>query len=287
MYKPGKEVVLTREQLYERVWSTPMRQLAAEFGLSDVGLAKVCKRHKVPKPMRGYWAKLEHGKRVHKHPLPKLKDESLQTVRLWQPDDPEDRTAAKRDEVVDAKIAALIELESDPTYQLVPSTSLRGAHPLVTATREILADRKPDEYGRLWRPRNRTASTFDLQVSKTSLRRALLIVDTLLKAFKKRGYECLPGEDNKDPTVEILGRSFTIAIWESSKRYTRPEPPRSSGNEMEYFRWRSNRYEHKPTGMLELKLYPFGNLKDTNTKPLETRLQGLMAVSLKPSTSGK
>ena len=41
-------VELTREELYKRVWSTPMSKLAADFGLSDVGLAKVCKRHKIP-----------------------------------------------------------------------------------------------------------------------------------------------------------------------------------------------------------------------------------------------
>ena len=49
-------IELTREELYERVWTTPMRKLAVEFGLSDVGLAKVCRRHKIPWPARGYWA---------------------------------------------------------------------------------------------------------------------------------------------------------------------------------------------------------------------------------------
>jgi len=31
---------LTREQLYEKVWSTPGITLAAEFALSDVAIAK-------------------------------------------------------------------------------------------------------------------------------------------------------------------------------------------------------------------------------------------------------
>lgn len=281
MSNSDQDIELTREELYQRVWSTPMQKLAAEFGLSDVGLAKVCKKYKIPKPARGYWAKLEHGKRVHRHPLSKINDESLQKIRLRRLAEPVDRTIKSKDAAIDPKIAALIELESDPAYQIVPSTSLRGAHPLVTATRDILADCKPTEYGRLWRSSDRTGSIFDLQVSKASLRRALLIVDTLLKAFQKRGYECLPGEGNKEPTVEILGRSFTIAIWESSKRYTRPEPKQNGRHDMEYLRWRFDRYEYRPTGMLELKLYPCGNLKDTNSKPLETRLQGLMVRILK------
>ncbi len=34
----------TREELYEQVWSAPMQTLALGYGLSDVGLAKTCKR---------------------------------------------------------------------------------------------------------------------------------------------------------------------------------------------------------------------------------------------------
>src|SRR5882724_5149557 len=47
---------LSRAELYDRVWTTPMRTLAAEFGSSDVGLLKLCHRHQVPTPPRGYWA---------------------------------------------------------------------------------------------------------------------------------------------------------------------------------------------------------------------------------------
>src|SRR5208337_2792418 len=43
-------VTLSREELYERVWSEPMRTIAPEFGLSDVGLAKICKKHRIPRP---------------------------------------------------------------------------------------------------------------------------------------------------------------------------------------------------------------------------------------------
>ncbi len=39
-----KSKVFLREELYERVWSTPMHKLAKEFGYSDVGLAKLCEK---------------------------------------------------------------------------------------------------------------------------------------------------------------------------------------------------------------------------------------------------
>jgi hypothetical protein len=43
------------------VWKTPITRLAKEYGLSDVGLAKICKKHDIPRPPRGYWAKKEGG----------------------------------------------------------------------------------------------------------------------------------------------------------------------------------------------------------------------------------
>lgn len=47
---------LTRQELYEKVWTVSMRKLAAEYGLSDVGLAKTCERHEIPRPPVRYWA---------------------------------------------------------------------------------------------------------------------------------------------------------------------------------------------------------------------------------------
>src|ERR1039457_4988169 len=44
-----------RDDLYKKVWAQPMRTLAKEFGVSDVALAKTCKKLFVPVPGRGYW----------------------------------------------------------------------------------------------------------------------------------------------------------------------------------------------------------------------------------------
>ena len=52
-----QHVTLTREELYRQVWEIPMSRLAKEYGLSDTGLAKICRRLDVPYPPRGHWAK--------------------------------------------------------------------------------------------------------------------------------------------------------------------------------------------------------------------------------------
>jgi integrase len=48
----------TRQQLYELVWSQPVMKLAKTLGVSDVGLAKACRRANIPVPYRGYWLKI-------------------------------------------------------------------------------------------------------------------------------------------------------------------------------------------------------------------------------------
>src|SRR5262245_16197419 len=63
-------IQITRQALYERAWAEPIHTLSAKFGLSDVGLAKVCRRYNIPIPSRGHWAKKQAGKRVNKPPLP-------------------------------------------------------------------------------------------------------------------------------------------------------------------------------------------------------------------------
>lgn len=52
-------ILLTRKDMYDKVWSQAMRKLAPDWGLSDVGLKKLCKRFEIPTPPVGYWAKLE------------------------------------------------------------------------------------------------------------------------------------------------------------------------------------------------------------------------------------
>jgi hypothetical protein len=39
---------LTREQLYELVWSEPMQRIGKHIGISDVAIAKHCRRLGIP-----------------------------------------------------------------------------------------------------------------------------------------------------------------------------------------------------------------------------------------------
>jgi hypothetical protein len=63
---------LSREELYALVWVEPMLKVAARFGVSSSYMARVCSQLQVPRPERGYWAKLEVGKAPATPALPQL-----------------------------------------------------------------------------------------------------------------------------------------------------------------------------------------------------------------------
>jgi len=67
---PRETKVYKRHELYDQVWAKPVREVAKEHGISDVALAKICRKLEIPRPGRGYWARKAAGKSVKKDPLP-------------------------------------------------------------------------------------------------------------------------------------------------------------------------------------------------------------------------
>ncbi len=60
-----------REKLYEEVWKEPVLVIAKRYGVSNVALAKACRKLAVPLPPRGYWARIRAGqKSLPRPPLP-------------------------------------------------------------------------------------------------------------------------------------------------------------------------------------------------------------------------
>lgn len=61
---------LTRQELYDLVWSEPVTTIASRYGISGRGFAKACERQQVPVPPRGYWARPEAARSRLKVNLP-------------------------------------------------------------------------------------------------------------------------------------------------------------------------------------------------------------------------
>ena len=149
---------ISRPELYQMVWSIPMMRLAKEYGLSDVGLAKICKKYRIPRPSRGYWAKREAGENVKTTPLPPGLDEEVIEIRpsSYHDSSPEPQTG----------LEPLIKAETDPEMLVLVPDTLRNPHPLVHRSAEMLRSLEPNQWGILEPKKN----CLDIKVSKKTLR---------------------------------------------------------------------------------------------------------------------
>ncbi len=58
----------TRQEMLDLVWSKPMREVAAEIGVSDVAVKKACRNADVVTPPQGHWNRVHAGRPVPDKP---------------------------------------------------------------------------------------------------------------------------------------------------------------------------------------------------------------------------
>src|SRR5690242_19176711 len=61
---------LSRQELYDLIWSTPVAKVATDFGVTEVTVKNHCNNRNVPRPTRRYWKKLAVGIKPRKKALP-------------------------------------------------------------------------------------------------------------------------------------------------------------------------------------------------------------------------
>jgi hypothetical protein len=209
----GKTRTLTRRELYDLVWATPIQTLAAEFGLSDVGLAKICERHRVPRPTRGYWAKVEAGKPAKRSVFVEISDRSLDHIvihaGLHQLPEPAraiiERARAERTAARPRRREA-----SPPPKAFQPVVEV---HPAVRRTAEALRKAKPGPDGAL---AIAGAGACPVTIAPASLERAVAILDALARRLDDKG---LPLTRVEAALGVVAGEdSVTFALTERTRR---------------------------------------------------------------------
>ena len=134
-------ITLTRQQLYDRVWTTPLDALAKELGLSGRGLGKLCDRHNIPVPPRGWWAKKAAGHRVERTPLPTAAPDTQTRFTFGAP--AVENEAAES--AADTHPLILYERQDDNRVDVPDDLPLRD--PLVPKTQRLLNKRKRNSGG--------------------------------------------------------------------------------------------------------------------------------------------
>jgi hypothetical protein len=178
---------LTRLDLYEAAWAEPLSRLAPKCCLTDVGLAKLCRRLNIPVPGRGYWRKLETGKRVPKRPaLPISSRITTDGIVAWM------GTGPKRLAFQHAVIAQALDVGV--------------LHPLTALALARLRAAKPDPKYDIVAP-----GCLGIRVLPDTIDRAILIADALVKEFEQKA--CDVGTDSRGRALVVSERdqvSFEI-----------------------------------------------------------------------------
>jgi hypothetical protein len=270
-----------RDSLYEEVWATPMAKLAKKYGISDVGLAKVCRKLAIPVPGRGYWAKKEVGQTVQKLPLPALKE----PVRLYKPtpkpEPPKIEEYTTPDER--AQVAKVTERDA----QLILK---RGSmsHPLIVQARDILGRSNRDGHDLLWTDE----PCLDISVSKAALPRALRLAAGLITALEEEGFKIAVKKGHKEKTTATLhNQAIGFTIVEKIDHIPLASPPKG-GVLQRVLTYAGTPHEQKPSGRLGLQIWQPWNASpkrwnDGKTRTLEDLLPEIVAAFLRIALAGK
>lgn len=171
--RPPSETV-TREQLYELVWQEPMLRVAEKFSVTSSYLARVCTELRVPRPLRGYWAKLEHGK---SSPIPPLPPPQAGDALTWR------RGEAR------TTMQTMVSSFAEKTVKIAPPKKrhlLSGRpHELVAEARPFFMKGRVYETGLLY-PSKR--NLVDIVVSEALLDDTLVAASALFNALVARGH---------------------------------------------------------------------------------------------------
>ena len=242
-------IQLSRDELYEQVWNEPITKLAKRYGLSDVGLAKTCKRHKIPIPGRGYWAKKASGKATIQAELPPLPDGEnyfLSTITF------QTRPHVEMEQT--EEINAQIVFEKKAENLITVSSSLESPHPLVTRTSKSLQSAKADERG-VCKPK--TKGCLDIRVAPDSFDRALRIMDALVKAIEKRGFKlCQNSKIDGGVSVGVNGEMLSFILDERVMRndHLLNEEEKKKIAKDRWYLHSLPKYDYVPTGKLSLRI---------------------------------
>jgi hypothetical protein len=207
---PWKSIQTTRAELYRLIWTEPMQQAAKRFHLSDVGLAKRCRRRNIPVPPRGYWARRQSGK---KDKIPALPPSPYETVVFERWEDPHAGPPLA------PELADLIAREGLPENRMVVSPETRPLHPIVKETKKALGEAKPDERGIL----RSFGSGFWTRVAKASVPRALGVLQALAAGCEARGLSFSTDRKGR-PVIRVRGVELSFGVEERAHIVKDPAP---------------------------------------------------------------
>ncbi|MEV8518550.1 hypothetical protein ABZR86_01995 [Dyella marensis] len=301
---------MKREEIYQAIWATPMTKLSKELGVSGSYLTRVCEILNVPRPGRGYWAKLQAGANMK---VPALPPQRFGEPLEWSKEGGYQGTQRFTESAPEP---------SEPRQKRRASGT--GTHALINGARKHFESGRPASEGALGegiflKPYKKLL--VDITTSSPALVRALSVSNELFNSLELRGFRVAiaphagglsrPGIDWHEipkeprsyyptiwkpsrPTVVYVGEiAIGIAILEMAEsvlmryvggdKYIRDSdyiPPKLRRGERDWS-WTTNK--DRPTGRFRLQLYaPYHHVswtrhwQETETDSLESQIPSIV-----------
>lgn len=257
-------VVITREELYRRVWQVPLKQLVEEFDTTYHDLRRIALMLDVPRPPRGYWNKLAAGNASDPPPLPDLvsgQPRSCLVRRIGQ----EQQQQAERIEEYKASLGTIS----------VPKALLRP-HPLIAGW---MKERSAHERRSV---RQNTLAASFFEPSETDGRRHR-ILQALLPALEKQGAQIMGEHDEGEIEARFAGAAIKFRLREKLRQVRRALTKKEQSQAWNALS--SYHIELHPTGVLSFRIETYTKVgfrtwEDTDKCRLEDRLTEIAATIL-------
>lgn len=271
---------LTREALYERVWQKPIREVASELGISDVGLAKACRRNGIPLPHQGHWLKKPGPARDQLRPfLPP----PVQGARLIFDFEIGDLSIERKRN--QARIEAEHRLARTPPLETIDKSVVRH----LKETRKSIHLRKTDERGIVI---GQGPLPWPCRTAPERVDRGVAILGLLWTRLQSLGYTVNQSEMNTAMVdFKIDSGNYWFWIEEHASKHERDYTPKELAEkqkaeaERRYF-FAPNRWVYTPTGKLNVKLgkgfndYMERRWSDGASATLEQRIDEIVAGTI-------
>ena len=254
--------ILTRDQLFELVWTKPIAQVAKESGIKSAAVLKACKVLGVPRPTTGHWVKIEHGQAPSRPALSPALDGATASITLG-------KFMARRKRTP--------KVEPPASTPSAPEAESIKWHFAVQKTRAALRGGPVDRtYGTI-HPKPEHAH-LGISVTRGSLDRALHLLNRLAWMLEEHEFNFTMPEKGHwqiKLVYSATGTELAFLIKEDVERYERELKPDEKDKDPIYI-W--DRWRHRETGRLRLLIseyHPEGARKSwgdgKNTK-LEDKL---------------
>ncbi len=225
------ERTISRNEMYEILWTKPLKAVEKELRLKSAHLVWLCDRHRIPRPPTGYWTLAKCGKAPTRRLLPACDILELKTVHLPPlyhelPSVPQ----------LDADILERIECAKQKSFPV--KAEPHDLHPMVEATRRALEMAKANDRHLLSSFEFRDKRALNAVISADSIPRALCFLDALVRGVVAVGGAIKTVVDGRKFDTEVrIGkeRAGSVGIqerWSLKKRDKRkPAMPWTSTSE--------------------------------------------------------